>query len=216
MLPAFCVLRAPGVTGFCGNVILKIAPTAHCCRNFSRLKPTPAAWLIHCSLSSHSHFIILYARAPLCYRTSDGCVGGGEEATTKLRRNHAVIGWWDPFNLLPLLEGPPPSSSSPSVSASTHKPCAASVPERLSALHREERISSTTHLICIYVLREQHEHPRLRLLCIKTWHSNHYASLHLLSLLGEDSGTGVLLFFTFLYIYFRDFDYLQALLNILH
>ena len=92
------------------------------------------------------------------------------------------------------LHTPPPLSARPD---SIHtQQCAVPVPGRISALHREERISSTTHLICIYVPREPHEHPRLHLFWIKPGTSLKEAPLDLLSPLWEDSGT------TFFFLYF--------------
>lgn len=48
--------------------------TAHCCRKFCRRQPTLDAWLIHRSLSSHSHFC---TGSPAWISDGDGCVGGG-------------------------------------------------------------------------------------------------------------------------------------------
>lgn len=48
--------------------------TAHCCRKLCRRQPTLGAWLIHCSLSSHSRF---YQGFPAWISDGDDCVGGG-------------------------------------------------------------------------------------------------------------------------------------------
>lgn len=79
---------------------------------------------------------------------------------------------------------PPPRSAHPG-SIRTQQ-CAVSVPGRISALHREERISATTQLICIHVPREPHEHPGLHLFCIKPGTPITEAPLDLLSVLQED------------------------------
>lgn len=63
------------------------------------------------------------------------------------------------------------------------------VPRRISALRREERISATTQLICIHVPRDAHEHSGLHLFCIKPGSPITQTPLHPLSLLRDHLGT---------------------------
>lgn len=98
---------------------------------------------------------------------------------------------------------PPPHSARPD---SIHTQCAVSVPERISALHREERINTTTQLICIHVPREPHENPGLHLFCIKPATPITEAPLDLLSLLWEDFKKG----FCFFLLLFDSFKWFPA------
>lgn len=79
---------------------------------------------------------------------------------------------------------PPPRSARPDCIRTQQ--CAVCVPGRISALHREERISVTTQLICIHVPREPHEHPGLHIFHIKRGTSITETPLDLLSLLWQD------------------------------
>lgn len=98
---------------------------------------------------------------------------------------------------------PPPRSARPN---GIHtQQCAVSVPGRISALHREERISTTTQLICIHVPREPHEHPGLHLFCIKPGTPITEAPLDLLSLLREDLIRTTVFFSFGLYSWYEDF-----------
>lgn len=97
---------------------------------------------------------------------------------------------------------PPPHSARPD---SIHTQCTVSVPGRISALHREERIITTTQLICIHIPREPHENPGLLLFCVKLGSPVTEAPLDLLSLLWEDLKRSSI-FVSFLTLFFNDFQ----------
>lgn len=179
------LLLVPVVTSFFGNQILKIA--SPCDGPVWMWVPqlTPAAWLIHCSLSSHSHFIlpcldIWWRRWMECERgwLDSGYYNASVSAFSLAGGIHLILPWM----MWLRLPSPPPHSWQPQQHPCT-KHCAVCVPGRVSALHREERISAATQLICIHIPREAHERCGLHLFCIKAGTPLTVAPLHLLSLL---------------------------------
>lgn len=191
--------RALCVSSFCGNKVLKIASLP----NGPLLSQVLQAEEAHSGCMIHSLLIIipLSFQLPLLgYLMVEWGRGGSHYEA-------GVSSLWLAGGIrliCCLLHGvhprtPPPLSARPD---SIHtQQCAVSVPARISALHREERISSTARLICIYIHREAQQHPRLQPVYIKPGTPIAEASFDLLSQLWQDSGTTFLCFILFWIIY---------------
>lgn len=111
------LLLVPVVTSFFDNQILKIA--SPCDGPVWMWVPqlTPAAWLIHCSLSSHSHFIlpcldIWWRRWMECERgwLDSGYYNASVSAFSLAGGIHLILPWM----MWLRLPSPPPHSDSPS------------------------------------------------------------------------------------------------------
>lgn len=127
---------------FCGNLVcICIKHTAHCCRRSSSSGP-----LLNDSFAAHYRPTLCRCRR---YRMEEAVSGGRGGSCYKAKAFTLAIGWWDPFNLLESAPVLLPLAL-PTLAAS--KQCAVSVPERISALRREEeRISASTHPVCTHV-----------------------------------------------------------------
>lgn len=101
---------------------------------------------------------------------------GGLGVAVKACISMLWLAGWDPFNLLSLLQGPPPSAPPPLPAPPASQQHAVSVPGRISALHREERISAN-HSAHLHA-RSQRNTWALRAAppLYKTWQSHHTGS----------------------------------------
>ncbi len=203
----FLLFMVPVMSSFCGNMILKIALLQRPTAVASSAGSSPL--LMHDSFSAHYHPTLIpsYPGSHIWWRQLCGGRGSGyyKAGVSMLWLAGGIpLICCDYYRVRPCT--PPPHSARPD---SIHtQQCAVSVPGRISALHREERISATTHLICIHVPREPHEHPGLHLFCIKPGTPITEAPLDLLSLLWEDLiGTSFFPFWTPLIYSFLSFKF---------
>lgn len=161
------------MTRFCGNMILKIAPLQRPSAVASCAGSSPL--LKHYSFIAHYHPTLISSRVPCLDIWWRRLCGGGVVATIKLV--YAVIGWWDPFNLLWLLQGPPPALlplALPALTASLHNSVLSLFQGEYQLCTGRRGLAQTTQLICIHV--ENTWAPRAALLLYKTWHSHHRGS----------------------------------------
>lgn len=79
----FCFSSVPVMTGFCGNLILKIAPLQRPTGVASSAGSSPL--LMHDSFIAHYHPTLISSQpgSPALISDGDGCVGGGVVATIK-------------------------------------------------------------------------------------------------------------------------------------
>lgn len=138
--------------------------TAHCCRKLCRRQPTLGAWLIHCSLSSHSQFDQGF---PAWISDGDDCVVGGGgvvKASNSMQRLvggiHLILCVY--YGVRPCT--PPPL---PAPAASIHNSVLSLFQGEYQLCTGRRGLVQTTQLICIHIRREPHEHPGLHFFCIK-------------------------------------------------
>lgn len=112
---------------------------------------------------------------------------------------------WDPFNLVGLLQGPPPLLLPLFPPQQLHNSALWPFQGGYQLCTGRRGLVQTTQLICMHVPREAHEHSGLHLFCIKPGSPITQARLHPLSMLWVDQLRTTALPIGLSFLWFTDF-----------